>query len=39
LPLMFLYLTAGWIISIIVIYLFVIASRHENRATDEKNKP
>lgn len=37
-PLLFLYLTAGWIISIIVIYLFMIASRHESRATDEKDE-
>lgn len=39
LPLLFLYLTGGWIISIIVIYLFMIASHRENRATDEKNEP
>lgn len=38
-PLLFLYLTAGWIISIIVIYLFMIANRHENTSTDEKNEP
>lgn len=38
-PLLFLYLTAGWIISIIVIYLFMIASRHEDKSTDEKNEP
>ena len=37
-PLLFLYLTAGWIVSIAVIYLFVIASRHE-KWTDEKNEP
>ncbi len=37
-PLLFLYFTVGWIVSIIVIYLFVIASRHENRATDETNE-
>jgi uncharacterized membrane protein len=37
-PLLFLYLTVGWLISIIVIYLFVIASRHENGSTDEKNE-
>ncbi|MDD2580946.1 MAG: hypothetical protein PHR66_03025 [Desulfuromonadaceae bacterium] len=36
-PLLFLYLTAGWMISIIVIYLFMLASRHENKNTDEKN--
>jgi Na+-driven multidrug efflux pump len=38
-PLLFLYFTAGWIISIIVIYLFMIASRHENSAADEKSQP
>ncbi|HEY5521940.1 MAG TPA: hypothetical protein VIK21_02035 [Desulfuromonadaceae bacterium] len=38
-PLLFLYLTAGWMISIIVIYLFMIANRHENTSTDEKNEP
>jgi len=38
-PLLFLYLTAGWIISIIIIYLFMIANRHENKSTDEKNEP
>lgn len=37
-PLLFLYLTAGWMISIIVIYLFMLAGRHENNSTDEKNK-
>ncbi|MBV5340771.1 MAG: hypothetical protein J0665_14650 [Deltaproteobacteria bacterium] len=37
-PLLFLYLTAGWIISIIVIYLFMIASRHGSRPTDEKDE-
>ena len=37
-PLLFLYLTAGWAISIIVIYLFMIANRHEDKATDEKNE-
>jgi Na+-driven multidrug efflux pump len=36
-PLLFLYLTVGWIISIIVIYLFMISSRDENKSTDEKN--
>lgn len=35
-PLLFLYLTVGWIISIIVIYLFVVASHHENSPTAEK---
>ena len=39
LPLLFLYLTVGWVASIIVIYFFMIASRHENSQTDEKNKP
>lgn len=37
-PLLFLYFTAGWIVSIIVIYLFMIASRHENRSAGEKNE-
>ena len=37
-PLLFLYLMAGWFLSIIVIYLFMIASRHENKSTDEKNE-
>ena len=36
-PLLFVYLMTGWIISIIVTYLFMIASRHENKSTDEKN--
>jgi hypothetical protein len=36
LPLLFLYLIYGWVVSIIVIYLFMIASRHENKPTDEK---
>lgn len=38
LPLLFLYLTWGWAISIIVIYLFMIACRHKNRTIDDKNK-
>ncbi len=38
-PLLFLYLTGGWIISIVVIYLFMSASRHAEKTTDEKNKP
>lgn len=38
-PLLFLYLTAGWIISIIVIYLFMVANRHKNKSTEEKNEP
>ncbi len=38
-PLLFLYLTAGWIVSIIVIYLFMTASRHEEQTTDEKDEP
>jgi Na+-driven multidrug efflux pump len=38
LPLLFLYLIVGWFISIVVIYLFMIASRHENEQTDEKNE-
>ena len=37
-PLLFLYLMTGWIMSIIVIYLFMIANRHENKSTDEKNE-
>ena len=37
-PLLFLYLMAGWFFSIIIIYLFMIASRHENKSTDEKNE-
>jgi len=37
-PLLYLYLTAGWIISIIVIYLFMIASRREEKSTHEKNE-
>ena len=37
-PLLFLYLTAGWLISIVVIYLFMIASRREDTPTDEKNR-
>ncbi len=35
-PLLFLYLMVGWMISIIVIYLFMLASRHANKSTDEK---
>lgn len=38
LPLLFLYLTGGWIISIAIIYLFVTASRHENGTTDESSE-
>ena len=38
-PLLFLYLTAGWIISIIVIYLFMIASHQKNSSFDDKNTP
>jgi len=37
-PLLFLYFTGGWIISIIVIYLFMIASR-QDRSADGKNEP
>jgi hypothetical protein len=36
-PMLFLYLMAGWFLSIIVIYLFMIAS-HESKSTDEKNE-
>lgn len=39
LPLLFLYLTLGWIISIIVIYLFVIANNHGNESKNEKITP
>ena len=38
-PLLFLYLIAGWIISIIVIYLFMIASHQKNSSFDDKNTP
>lgn len=38
-PLLFLYLMVGWMISIIVIYLFMLASRHANKPTDEKIEP
>lgn len=34
-PLLFLYLTAGWLVSIIVIYLFMRASHHEEKMPDE----
>ncbi|MDD2897590.1 MAG: hypothetical protein PHI31_02640 [Desulfuromonadaceae bacterium] len=34
-PLLFLYLTEGWVISICVIYLFMRASRHEDAPNDE----
>lgn len=37
-PLLFLYLTGGWIISIIVIYLFMAASRKESKTTEENNE-
>lgn len=37
-PLLFLYLTVGWIISIIVIYLFMIASRNENKVKEENSE-
>lgn len=37
-PLLFLYLTLGWIVSIVVIYLFMIAGRHEDKPADEKNE-
>jgi Na+-driven multidrug efflux pump len=39
LPLLFLYLTAGWMVSIIVIYLFMVASRHDEESADEKIEP
>ncbi len=38
-PLMFLYLTVGWAISITVIYLFMIASRTDDRSAAEKDEP
>lgn len=37
-PLLFLYLTGGWIISIVVIYLFMAASRKESKPTEESNE-
>lgn len=37
-PLLFLYLTAGWIVSIIVIYLFVVASRAKTGSNDERDE-
>ena len=37
-PLLFLYLMAGWFLSIIVIYFFMIASRLESKSTDDKNE-
>jgi hypothetical protein len=39
LPLLFLYLTGGWIVSIIVIYLFMTASRHADKTPVEKSEP
>lgn len=36
-PLLFLYLTLGWMISIFVIYLFMMASRHEDKKGDQKD--
>ena len=38
-PLLFLYLTAGWIVSIIVVYLFVLASRTDTRSSNERDEP
>ncbi|MBW4054750.1 MAG: hypothetical protein HIU83_05015 [Proteobacteria bacterium] len=38
-PLLFLYLMVGWMISIIIIYLFMLASRHADKSTDEKTEP
>ena len=38
-PLLFLYLIGGWIVSIAVIYLFMIASRQADSPPDENNKP
>lgn len=37
-PLMFFYLTAGWAVSIFVIYLFMIASRHEKIPGDDRTQ-
>ena len=37
-PLLFLYLTAGWVVSIVIIYLFMTASRFEHTSPDEKDK-
>lgn len=39
LPLLFLYLTFGWIISIVIIYLFVVANRRDNKQLDKKSQP
>lgn len=33
-PLTFIYIFGGWAISILVIYLFTISTRHENRSND-----
>lgn len=38
-PLLFFYFTFGWIISISVIYLFVVANRQKNASPEETNKP
>ncbi len=38
-PLLFLYLVVGWVISIIVIYLFMIASRTNGGSATEKDEP
>jgi Na+-driven multidrug efflux pump len=37
-PLLFLYFILGWIISIIVTYFFMVASRYKDKSTDEKNE-
>lgn len=37
-PLLFLYLIFGWIVSIIVIYLFMTANCHKNKVTDDKSE-
>lgn len=37
-PLLFFYLTFGWIVSIIVIYLFMFASRREKKTSDESRE-
>jgi Na+-driven multidrug efflux pump len=33
-PLMFIYIFGGWAVSILVIYLFTISTRHDNHSTD-----
>jgi hypothetical protein len=38
-PLLFLYFTIGWAISILVIYLFTKAAEHESDRHEEQQKP